>query len=373
VPLLDGHGLSVGVMQSNDDFTVGGSISVNCHGWQHGKPPIASTVESFRLMRADGSIIRCSRTENGEWFAAALGGYGLFGIILDVELRVVPNERYRTVFEVLAVERFVAEYLRRVHDGRTGMAMGRLSVVPGDATYHREASLVTFVRDPCPADQVPPLGTVPYASLRRQVYRAQIDSPQGKQFRWQAEKSFGSKMTDRLVSRNQLLHEGSEVFRERNRDRTDILHEYFVPPDRFEEFVTQLRVVVPRHGGDLLNVTVRHLIPDDDSDLRYADREMLSLVLLFNMPRTAAADAAMERMTHELIEAALANNGRYYLPYRLHATPEQFERAYPQARSFFELKRRLDPEERFQNGFYVKYGGGNADASPQTAAAESGK
>jgi len=44
------------------------------------------------------------------------------------------------------------------------------------------------------------------------------------------------------------------------------------------------------------------------------------------------------------------------LPYRLHATPEQFARAYPQSKQFFELKRKYDPEELFQNQFYVKYG-----------------
>src|SRR2546426_9324549 len=61
IPYLDQHGRSVAVMQSDNSFTVGGSLSVNCHGWQYGRPPIASTVESFHLMKADGSVIACSR------------------------------------------------------------------------------------------------------------------------------------------------------------------------------------------------------------------------------------------------------------------------------------------------------------------------
>ncbi len=81
VPFLDARGRSVAVMQSNNSFSVGGSISANCHGWQFGRPPIASTVESFRLMKADGQIVGCSRTENAELFSAVLGGYGLFGNI----------------------------------------------------------------------------------------------------------------------------------------------------------------------------------------------------------------------------------------------------------------------------------------------------
>jgi FAD/FMN-containing dehydrogenase len=55
IPYLDQHGRSVAVMQSDNSFTVGGSLSVNCHGWQYNRPPIASTVESFHLMKANGS------------------------------------------------------------------------------------------------------------------------------------------------------------------------------------------------------------------------------------------------------------------------------------------------------------------------------
>ena len=44
--------------------------------------------------------------------------------------------------------------------------------------------------------------------------------------------------------------------------------------------------------------------------------------------------------TRELIDAALAVGGTYYLPYQPHATAEQFHRAYPRARELFALKRR---------------------------------
>jgi 5-formyltetrahydrofolate cyclo-ligase len=63
----------------------------------------------------------------------------------------------------------------------------------------------------------------------------------------------------------------------------------------------------------------------------------------------------MEPLTRALIDAALAQGGRYYLPYRLHATREQFAAAYPQAPEFFERKRRYDPGELFQNRFYAAY------------------
>jgi len=83
---------------------------------------------------------------------------------------------------------------------------------------------------------------------------------------------------------------------------------------------------------------------------------MFAFVMLFNQLRTPEADRRMQAMTRELIDAALELEGRYYLPYRLHATTAQFYEAYPQARVFFEKKRRHDPEEVFRNQFYTKYG-----------------
>jgi len=48
-------------------------------------------------------------------------------------------------------------------------------------------------------------------------------------------------------------------------------------------------------------------------------------------------------------------DGSYYLPYQLHATPEQFRRAYPRAAEFVALKRRLDPANKFRNELLDKY------------------
>jgi hypothetical protein len=57
-----------------------------------------------------------------------------------------------------------------------------------------------------------------------------------------------------------------------------------------------------------------------------------------------------------MIDAVVECGGRYYLPYRLHATKEQLVKAYPRAPEFFERKRHYDPHGLFQNQFYIKYG-----------------
>jgi FAD/FMN-containing dehydrogenase len=354
IPYLDRHRRSVGVMQSDNTFSVGGSLSVNCHGWQFGRPPIASTVENFRLMKADSSVIRCSRTENEELFSLVLGGYGLFGIILDAELRVVPNERYRLEQFIVPVDEALATFENNVQKKPDAvMVYARMGIVPDE--FLEEVILNVLYRDPAEDGAVPILAEPGMAALRRSLFRGSAASDYGKELRWEAEARLQPHLSQRYFSRNQLLNEGSEVYQNRSAASTDILHEYFIPPRSIEPFVIELRQIVPRHACDLLNVTVRLIEADDDSFLRYADQRVYSLVMLFQQPRTSAGEACMESLTQALIDAALAHGGRYYLPYRLHATREQFHRAYPQAKRFFELKRHYDPDELFQNQFYLKY------------------
>jgi FAD/FMN-containing dehydrogenase len=228
--------------------------------------------------------------------------------------------------------------------------------VSPDGPYLRDAILTVFHKAPCPPADIPRL-PAETSSLRRAVYRAQIGSAAGKQLRWKAERQLSEGLATDFVSRNQLLDASSALFRERNADRTDIIHKYFVPEGRFAAFLDRARDIIPRHpAADLLNVTVRNVHTDSDAFLRYADQNMFAFVMLFNQERTGSANAEMEALTRELIDAALACSGRYYLPYRLHATHEQFHRAYPRAGAFFGKKRVYDPDEVFQNQFYARYG-----------------
>jgi FAD/FMN-containing dehydrogenase len=353
LPYLDARGFSPLVMQAYNDFSIGGSLSVNCHGWQVQRPPIASTVEALRVMKADGAVVRCTRSENAELFSHVLGGYGLFGIILEAELRVVPNERYRGDAELLLSANFAERFAATV-DGQTAMVYGRLNVVPGES-FLKEAILTRFHKAPGKAEDIPALAGPGYTSLRREIFRAQIGSKAGKELRWKLEKKLGETARNQFSSRNQLLNWPAEVYGDQSDDHTEILHEYFIPVARMEEFLTAIRPIVPRHKVDLLNVTVRHVLEDRDTVMRYADQEMFAFVMLFNYARTGEADKLMQGFTREMIDAALSSGGRYYLPYRPHATMEQFHKAYPRAAEFFAKKRQLDPDGLFKNQFYLNY------------------
>lgn len=352
---LNPRGWSVEIMQSNDDFSVGGSLSVNCHGWQFNRPPIAASVESFRLMRADGTVVRCSRTEHQELFSLALGGYGLFGLILEAELRVVPNERLRRQRIIVATKDYATTIATEVAaDPNIVMIYGRLNVAAEG--FLREGLINILRREPGAGPVVTELAPPKWSTLKRAVFRGSVGSDYGKRLRWRAEENFDPWLSGEVFERNALLAESASWFENRTTNSTDILMECFVPAHQFEPFLAELRQIIPRHQADLLNVTVRHVNQDPDVFLRYAERDMFALVLLFHQFRDSDGEARMKITAQEIIAAALAHEGRYYLPYRSHATAEQFARAYPQAQRFFELKRKYDPESLFENGFYRSYG-----------------
>src|SRR5207248_929976 len=128
--------------------------------------------------------------------------------ILEAELRVVPNERYRPEVEVVPTSRYVARFNEAVSD-ETPMVYGPLCVVPGEP-FLKEAILTRFRKAPCPPKEVPALGGLGYTALRREIFRVQIGNEKGKEPRWKVESRIGESLRVKHFGRNQLLNEPAE-------------------------------------------------------------------------------------------------------------------------------------------------------------------
>ncbi|CAF1593504.1 unnamed protein product, partial [Didymodactylos carnosus] len=77
--------------------------------------------------------------------------------------------------------------------------------------------------------------------------------------------------------------------------------------------------------------------------------EVFAFVIYYQQKTSVRAKKEVGQWTRELIDSVLSLNGTYYLPYQLHATGEQFLKAYPRATEWFQLKKRLDPTNKFRN------------------------
>jgi FAD/FMN-containing dehydrogenase len=357
IPVLNAAGLSPTVMQSNHDFTVGGSISVNCHGWHTAHPPIAGTVRSLRLLTAGGDVLTCSPAENTELFRLALGGYGLFGIILEADLDVWPDAIYEPRFDSMPTREYASAFTAGAEGAE--MAYGRLSIGPGGALspgpgFLEEAILVRFTPRPGTVGTVQPLSRHESPELQRAVFRNSAGSDVGKTLRWWLEREAAPWLAGPM-SRSTIQNEPAAVFADSSAATTDILHEYFVPQQRLWDFVRQARDIIRDGGVELLNVTVRDVRRDDRSALAYAREDVFGLVMSFRQERTPEADSRMGEVARALIDAAAVVGGTFYLPYRLHATGEQLHRAYPAWEAAMAAKARLDPHRVFRNGLFDSY------------------
>jgi FAD/FMN-containing dehydrogenase len=293
-------------------------------------------------------------SENAELFGLILGGYGLYGIILDADLAIVPNVVYQPQFQAVATREYAAAFAERVYapESTVEMAYGRLSVDPHG--FLDEAIIATYVPVPQTRGRVLPLTAQTRDGLRRAIFRNSADNGAGKSLRWQLERHLNPRLAG-PVTRNSILNAPAGLLANDDPGSTDILHEYFVPQARLWEFVRAARQIIRRHEGNLLNVTVRDVRRDDRSVLAYARADAFGLVMLFVQERTQAAETRMQAMTRALIDAATASGGTFYLPYRPHATLEQLRRGYPAWDAAMRAKEHHDPDGVFRNTFYATY------------------
>jgi FAD/FMN-containing dehydrogenase len=358
---------AVKAMQSTDIFSVGGSIAVNAHGMDHRVGALGKTVRSMRVMLPDGSIQRLSRSENRALFDLVIGGYGLLGIILDVELDITNNAIYETERQVVDYQAFPELWRNELEgDERLGLFYGHLSTSPGSLL--REMILYTYREVGAPGADVPPLGEVSSTKLRRLVLNFSKYGALPMRLKWFAEKHIEPRMESCTVNRNQAMKDGEACLVSRNepmhdsvkylknnlRGETDILQEYFIPRDQFVPFVDRLREIIVANDTNLLNASVR-VVHQEDNFLNYAPAPMFAVVLYVNQPTTPEGSADMAKVTREIIDLTTSLGGRFFLPYQLHYSPDQLRQSYPEIGTFFAAKRRYDPEGRLSSTFYERY------------------
>lgn len=83
--------------------TLGGVLAMNVHGKNNFKAgPFGEHVLEIDVMRADGSVVTCSRESNAELFRGAIGGLGVLGAITRVKLALKKLESGRLRVTALA-------------------------------------------------------------------------------------------------------------------------------------------------------------------------------------------------------------------------------------------------------------------------------
>ena len=74
-----------------DVLTIGGAVASNIHGRGLTQAPIVTDIESFTLIDSQGTARLVSRQTDAVLFSLVIGGYGLFGVVTSVRLRLAPR------------------------------------------------------------------------------------------------------------------------------------------------------------------------------------------------------------------------------------------------------------------------------------------
>ena len=339
-------------MQTYSNFTVGGSLSVNVHGRYIGQGPLIRSVDSIKLVLADGSLVTASPKEHPELFYGAIGGYGGIGVIVEATLQLADNEKVERVQKVVATKDYTAFFKKEIRDDPK-VVFHNGDIYPPE---FEKVSAVSWVK----TDK--PLTVEERLIPRNQKYTFQPraiqmlnNMPMGKAIR--------SSIVDPLLYKDSMVvwrnHEASydvaELEPPSRKDTTFVLQEYFVPVGRFEEFVPKMRDVFKKHKVKVFNVSIRHALPDPGSLLAWAPEEVFAFVVYYQQGTRAKDIEEVGKWTREMIDAVLTVNGRYYLPYQLHPTVEQFQKAYVRNQEWFDLKKKVDPTNKFRNKLWEHY------------------
>lgn len=347
---IDLYGLSVRVMQSYNDFTVGGSLSVNVHSRTIFDGPIIETVESIKLLLADGSLVVASRTENYDLFKAAIGGYGAVGIIVEATLSLTSNDVMERQEVIMSLEHYPAFFATMIKNN-PAVVFHNADLFTDN--FNKVASITWYKTDKPRTieDRLQAGAPFSFEYFGFQCARY-IQAMQKIRLPMHIMKS-----TDKVVWRNYEMSTSVASIEPTTRlISTTVLQEYFVPCDQLVPFVQHMKEIVQKYNVNMMNVSLRYIHKDTESVMAYAQApESFALVCYINMGNNVFGMAKARRWTQELINCVIDCGGTYYLPYQLHATKEQFEKVYPRSQELREIKKRVDPNNRFMNSFLKKY------------------
>ena len=339
-----------------DDLTLGGSLAANAHGRGLGMGPLVEDVESLRLVDADGMVLQCSRRRHPELFALVVGGYGLFGAVHDVTLRLAPRRKLRRVVDIIDLDDAINAALRRFEEG----------CLYGDFQYAIDERDEGFLRRGVLACYKPvaddaevsgggsDLGRDDWLALLELAHRDKRAAFQRYSEHYLA--SHGRVYWSDTMQLSTYIPSYAEFLAAaQGKERADeslMITELYVPPGRLAAFMATARRVLRESGIENIYGTIRAIRADGTTFLPWAREDFACIIFNLRTRHDGEGIARSRRAAGALIDAAAAEGGSFFLTYHRWATREQVARCHPRFEAFLAKKLDYDPGEVFQSDWY---------------------
>jgi FAD/FMN-containing dehydrogenase len=341
-----------------DRMTLGGALSANVHGRGLRMPPMVGDVEGFTLIDANGEARRCDRVENGELFRLVIGGYGLFGLIAEVSLRLSPRVKVERRVEVISLDE-----LTRVPEERDtrDWLYGdfQYSIDEGSPDFMRKGVFSAYRRVDDDAPMAEGQRRLRGEDWRRLIHLAHTDRARGfaeyaaYYLSTQGQRYWSD--THQLGEYEDGYHEAIDVAA--GVKGSEMITEIYVPRAGLGEFMGQAAELLRGCGAPVVYGTVRLIERDEESYLAWARERWACVVFNLCVTHTEEGLARARWVFRKLIDIAIGLHGSYYLTYHRWATREQVEVCHPRMREFLRMKERYDPEGVFTSDWYRHYRG----------------
>lgn len=334
-----------------DRLSLGGALAANVHGRGLRFRPFIDDVESFLLVDASGEARRCSRSEDAELFRLAIGGYGLFGVITEVTLRLVPRQHLRRVVEVVDLGEIERSFEERLQGDYT-YGDFQFMTDPEAPGFLDRGVLAAYVPVP---DEVPlTADPLELTASRWQTLLALAHSDKARAFELYSEHYRG---THGQVYRSDLHQLG--VYVDGYHDAlegppaSEMITEVYVPRSELTSFMRACREDFREHAVECIYGTIRLIEPDEESFLPWAQGLRACIIVNLHVEHDAAGIDKAAADFRRIIDRALERDGSFYLTYHRWATREQLLAAHPRLPAFLERKHEHDPEDRFSSEWYL--------------------
>ena len=343
-----------------DRLSIGGALAANGHGRGLTYRPIVQDVESFQLISANGNLMRCSRDENPELFRLAIGGYGLFGVIATVNLRLMPAQQMQRMVELTTIDRLPARFNERIADGFTyGDFQYRTDENSGGFLRDGVLSCYRSVQEDNQSALNPPHNLLTEADWRRLLYWSHADKARAFDeyagFYQSTDGQIYDSDTFQLSVYIDDYHRELDKRLNAGGTGSETITELYVPLDELSDFMDAAGRDLRQREANVIYGTIRLIEQDDETVLNWARQRYACIVFNLHVDHTAAGIARVGDALRSLIDLATERNGSYFLTYNSFAAAEQLARCYPQFAEFLALKRRFDPDDVFASDWYRKY------------------
>ena len=328
--------------------TLGGAIAADVHGKNHHiDGTIGNFILSLRLMTASGEILTCSPDDNADVFHATVGGMGLTGVILSAKLKLIPvssayvEVHYRRAGNLQeALDLFAAESPRKYSVAwidclASGMNVGRCVLMEGD---HLAAEKLTGRRSRHPL-KLPRKRrkTVPRFFPSFFLNRIAV-----KAFNklYYFKHGDGTKVVDLDTFFYPLdgIHHWNRIYG----GKGFVQFQALLPPDTAKTGLTELLNKIAESGNASFLAVLKRTGEQGKGMLSFPFHGYTLALDLKNNKRLGP-------LLKSLDEILLRNGGRLYLAKDATMSPESFAAMYPRLAEFREVKRRIDPENRFSS------------------------